>query len=53
MIKTERTHIPLSQDKKEVEKYRKQEKRGKIEERNRFLKKPKNTMKQIILESCQ
>lgn len=53
MIKTERTHIPLSQDKKEVEKYRKQEKRGKIEERNRFLKKPKNTMKQNILESCQ
>ena len=37
MLKTERTHTPPSQNKKEMEKYRKQEKRGKIEERNKKL----------------
>lgn len=53
MPKTERTHTPRSQDKKEMEKYRKQEKRGKREEMNRFFKKPKNAMRQNTLESCQ
>ena len=48
----DRTHTPPSQDKIEMEKYRKQENRGKIEERNRCFRKSKNAMRQNTLESC-